>query len=595
MATRSLCFIWFLSLLGHLVALQVTPNSPCSAKCIDDSTLDESDPNSSTTTTDHIVCEDARLAGSKWKSCMTCLQNSTHSQGDESDQKWFLCKLRQNEHGNASTDSGTTPDNLRYSFDYCVYGYPSGSGSGSNPCETSTACGALRTAMEYGRLGPDSSEFGYCDADGGAATGRYYDACLNCVRAGGDANYLANGESHRLCGGFLQNVGSLVIPYVALVALQAGCEQRPNTTDLLGLSDSVFSGDVIEIIDPSTMNKPTQDAVPFISTAAIAGIAAGAVALVAIAAAAAYVCCRRRRNRTNLGMEPRWGKTSRKHKRQSSFSFRCRNILASPISPKFFRDLSPVDEQPPYGSLGQQMATASSGTVEGHQGRYYIESKQSLWRHPYETSLDGWGAQGGGAAPSPPQPEAAVGQWNTFAFPEKKGRAKRAAMSIDTGLSAPPEAHKSPKQNVFEISHSRRPQQTMQQQPPTSSPADHVTGSPVATANSPSRGGGGNKPKTTTMSSQGSGYPKLQSPTWSSPVLRPGGPTTPPRDLDEAEPWFPPPPPPGPPPASSSPFSSRYSRKVSGGSTSPRKAKRESGSPVESQQIQIVFPGPPGR
>lgn len=376
---------------------------------------------------------------------------------------------------------------------------------------------------------------------------------------------------------------------IALVALEAGCEQRPNTTDLLGLSGSVFSSSVIEIVDPSTVNKPTQNSVQF-STAAIAGVAAGAAALVAIIAAVAFVCCRRRRNRANLGMEPRWGKTSRKHKRQSSFSFRCRNILASPISPKFFRDLSPVDEQQPYGSLDEQMATASSGTVGGNQSRYYIESKQSLWRHPYETSLDGWGIQEG-AASSPPQPDAAVDQWNTFTFPEKKGRAKKAAMTIDTGLSAPPEAHKSPKQNVFEISHSRRPQQTTQ--PPTYAPSDHVAvtctssspppaAPPPQTANSPSRG----KPKTTTMSSQGSGYPKLKSPTWSSPVLRPGAPTA----RDEAEPWFLPGPPPGPPPASS-----RYGRKVSGGSTSPRKAKRESGSPVESKQIQVVFPGPPGR
>lgn len=97
MATRSICLILILSLLGHVLALQVTPNSPCSAKCIDSSSLDESDPNSSTTTVDDIVCEDADFTssstGSKWKSCMSCLQNSTFSQGDESDQQWFLCKL----------------------------------------------------------------------------------------------------------------------------------------------------------------------------------------------------------------------------------------------------------------------------------------------------------------------------------------------------------------------------------------------------------------------------------------------------------------------------------------------------------------------
>lgn len=389
------------------------------------------------------------------------------------------------------------------------------------------------------------------------------------------------------------------------MALEAGCEQRPNTTDLLGLSGSVFSSSVITIVDPSIVNQSTQDSIQ-LSTPAIAGIAAGAAALVIIVAAVSFVCCRRRRNRANLGIEPRWGKTSNKHKRQSSFSFRCRNILASPISPKFFRDLSPVDEQQPYGSLDEQMAAASSGTVGSNQqsSRYYIESKSSLSRHPYETSLDGWGIQEGTA--SPPQPDATMDQWNTFTFPEKKGRAKKAAMTIDTGLSAPAPAHQSPKGNVFEISHSRRqPQQAAQQ--PIYIPTEHITPTTTTTAssspppsssqtaNSPSRGN--TKPKTTTMSSQGSGYPKLKSPTWSPPFLRPGAPSVVTRS-DEAEqqqsqqPWFPPPPP-GPPPPSS-----RYGRKASGGgpAASPKRAgKRESGSPVESKQIQIIFPGPPGR
>lgn len=385
------------------------------------------------------------------------------------------------------------------------------------------------------------------------------------------------------------------------MALEAACEQRPNTTDLLGLSGSVFSTSVIDIVDPSTVNKSTEDSFQ-LSTVAVAGIAAGAGALVIIVAAVSFVCCRRRRNRANLGMEPRWGKTSKKHKRQSSFSFRCRNILASPISPKFFRDLSPVDEQPPYGSLDEQMAKASSSTVGtgANQSRYYIESKQNLWRHPYETSLDGWGIQEGVA--SPPQPDAAAtDQWNTFSFPEKKqGRAKKVSMTIDTDLSAPAPAHQSPKENVFDISHSRRPQQqAAQQQQPIYIPTDHITimrttsASPTAmsqTSNSSNRP----KPKTTTMSSQGSGYPKLKSPTWAPSFMRAGGPTPAAREEPEQQqqPWFPPPPP-GPPPASSS--SSRYGRKVSGGSTNPKKGKRESGSPVESKQIQIIFPGPPGR
>lgn len=76
-------------------ALQVTPNSPCASLCQDSPDLDVSDPNSSSTKNSDIVCEDAAYssaAGSKFKSCMTCLQRSTFSQGSESDTMWFLCK-----------------------------------------------------------------------------------------------------------------------------------------------------------------------------------------------------------------------------------------------------------------------------------------------------------------------------------------------------------------------------------------------------------------------------------------------------------------------------------------------------------------------
>ena len=75
-------------------ALQVTPNSPCSSACRDSLDLDASDPNSSNTKNSDITCPDAGYsspAGTKFKTCMTCLQSSTFSQGSESDTMWFLC------------------------------------------------------------------------------------------------------------------------------------------------------------------------------------------------------------------------------------------------------------------------------------------------------------------------------------------------------------------------------------------------------------------------------------------------------------------------------------------------------------------------
>lgn len=80
-----------------VVALQVAPNSPCSSFCIDSKDLDLSDPNSSNTLNGDITCYDkdysSSSAGLKFQRCMSCLQDSAFSQGSESDQAWFLCKL----------------------------------------------------------------------------------------------------------------------------------------------------------------------------------------------------------------------------------------------------------------------------------------------------------------------------------------------------------------------------------------------------------------------------------------------------------------------------------------------------------------------
>lgn len=81
----------------HGSALQVTPNSPCASVCIDSNDLDFSDPNSSNTLNRDITCYDKEYvtssAGQKFNRCMSCLQDSSFSQGSESDQGWFLCKL----------------------------------------------------------------------------------------------------------------------------------------------------------------------------------------------------------------------------------------------------------------------------------------------------------------------------------------------------------------------------------------------------------------------------------------------------------------------------------------------------------------------
>lgn len=97
MASRSfLTLVLLCCVLTQLSrGLQVTPNSPCASTCIDSTTLDPSDPNSSNTRNADITCQDSHYGSSaasiKWQNCMSCLQNSTFAQGSENDQMWFLC------------------------------------------------------------------------------------------------------------------------------------------------------------------------------------------------------------------------------------------------------------------------------------------------------------------------------------------------------------------------------------------------------------------------------------------------------------------------------------------------------------------------
>lgn len=352
--------------------------------------------------------------------------------------------------------------------------------------------------------------------------------------------------------------------------------------DILGLSDTVFSRTTIDIVDPATLSKSSGSA--GLSIAAVTGIAVGAVVLVLVIAALILIRRRQRKNRARVGTEPRWGRTNKTHKRQSSFSFRCRDILTSPFSPKFFRDdLSPVVKDQQYGSLDEMASSQVSGITGEEQStgrRYYIESKPIYERHERYAYEPAW------------SPQYAPPSFQSFAAPlagaeepgrqfgssllEKRNLSEKASLNIDTTLAPPEPAHQSPKVDSFSVLKSMN------------SVMSYASADSHGIASSPSQAvNGRSKTKTTTMSSQGSGYPSMKSPTTTSPPLKPKSGWPSPRENLGA--WFPPPPPPGPPPKSSM----RYGRKSSTGSI--RKIKKEGGSPVESRQIQVSFPAPPQR
>ncbi|KAI5924151.1 hypothetical protein F4810DRAFT_146549 [Camillea tinctor] len=318
----------FALLVSYAMALQVTPNSPCASFCVDSNDLDFSDPNSSTTGSDDITCYDSDYsstsAGQKFQRCISCLQDSTFSQGSENDQLWFLY-------------------NLRYSFDYCIFGFPNATDIASTPCSTSTACGQLESALTDGILDPINLDYSYCGVDGGAMTSDLIPKCLSCVHASDDQSFLAN----------------------YLIALEAGCQQQPPTGTVVGLNDTVFSQTTIGAVDPSAEasahNNQSSMSIP-----QIVGIAVGAVVVALAAGGFWFVCYRKRRNRRlRLGGNLP-GKTGRRRP-ASPLSFRCQTHL-SPRSPAFFHNSSDsaIEEEKAASSPAWGFQTTIS--AQGKQG-----------------------------------------------------------------------------------------------------------------------------------------------------------------------------------------------------------------------------------
>ncbi|KAI0119268.1 hypothetical protein F4814DRAFT_411385 [Daldinia grandis] len=317
-----LTFIFIFTLfVQYSTSLQVTPNSPCASLCVDSIGLDFSDPNSSNTGNSDISCYDTEYSsspsGKKFQTCMSCLQDSSFAQGSESDQLWFLY-------------------NLRYTFDYCIFGFPNATGVASTPCATSTACGGLKEALTDGNLDPKKNGYSYCTSDGmpNAAVSE----CRACVSVSDDQDYLAN----------------------FLIALDAGCQQRPPAGTLIGLNDTVFTKTTISSVDPS-IEKSDNENQSTLSVTQIVGISVGAVVIVLAVAGFLFVRCRRRRNRRLLLGDVKASAMAQKrnrHRTASTLSFRCQTHL-TPRSPAFFPNPSDgtIEEENPYAGPFSSLAS----------------------------------------------------------------------------------------------------------------------------------------------------------------------------------------------------------------------------------------------
>ncbi|KAI0422019.1 hypothetical protein F5X98DRAFT_370085 [Xylaria grammica] len=305
------CILGFL--IRHSIALQVTPNSPCASFCLDSEDGDVSDPSSSTTTNKDITCYDSdytsSLAGRKFQRCISCLQDSTFSQGSESDQLWFLY-------------------NLRYTVDNCIFGFPNATDIPSTPCSTSTACGSLESALTQDNLRPSHPDYAYCDVDGGAVTSSSVEKCMSCISASENQGFLVN----------------------YLVAIEAGCNQRPAAGTVVGLTDTVFSTARISTTDSAS--KASEDNQSALPTTTIVGIAVGALVVVLAIAGFFFVHFRKQRNRRLRLRLGRRDNSRGSHRRTTSpLSFRCQTHL-TPRSPVFFpnRSDSPIEEEKGYSN-----------------------------------------------------------------------------------------------------------------------------------------------------------------------------------------------------------------------------------------------------
>ncbi|KAK7432736.1 hypothetical protein QQZ08_000596 [Neonectria magnoliae] len=327
----SSCLLLLALLLVRVAALQVTPNSPCASFCMDAADLDRSDSRASTTDGDDIVCTDdgylRQKTGQKFQRCLTCLQDSDFQRGDENDQNWFLY-------------------NLRYSFDYCIFGYPNASDVGSNPCMTSEACGPLEAAMKYGITDPDDrAQYDYCEADNKAMLSSAFESCYSCVRADRTHTYLSN----------------------FLVALEAGCEQQPAPGKTIGLNDTVFAESGIQMIDPSVSAAASSGK---LATTAVAGIAIGAFVAVLVLVGCVYMQYRKRKNRAARSRRARASALSFGRQHQMTPSFRDGDY-ESPM-----RERACVD---PAAALGSNPMAGGSPFVWGsHNGITSIRTSPKL-------------------------------------------------------------------------------------------------------------------------------------------------------------------------------------------------------------------------
>lgn len=148
-----------------------------------------------------------------------------------------------------------------------------------------------------------------------------------------------------------------------MVALEAGCQQQPSNGTHIGLNDTIFSPTLISAVDPFISKNSSSGG---LSNAAIAGIVIAIVVVFIVLAGIFFIQHWKRQNRrlefngsqNDTAPKRRWRRTA-----SSSLSSRCRSHL-TPRSPTglFFKKTSvpttTIDEEEPPPHFGDQRHTA---------------------------------------------------------------------------------------------------------------------------------------------------------------------------------------------------------------------------------------------
>jgi hypothetical protein len=237
---------------------------------------------------------------------------------------------------------------MRATVDFCLWGFPNATSTISSPCDIDYACLPLKKALTYGNLNPsEETQWGYCSADNGSFLGVNLSPCIQCFQASKDEEYIANCKNNLVT---LREI--FTNNEIVLIALQAGCEQRPVPGQVIGLEGNIFSKTIVNITaapTPSTTSTPQKTG---IQTGTLVGIAVGAV-LVFVAVISIVVICFRKRQAARRGLK----------ELKSDYDTRYgANEISGPISGGFAEPPSPgeKDRLPEYERRAQQMYGVSS-------------------------------------------------------------------------------------------------------------------------------------------------------------------------------------------------------------------------------------------